>query len=103
MRKTLATAARILCVALAVAAHIASGQTPETPGAPPIAPGAPPVESPAAVPPARAPSGAAVSVPPRKGGGGVHFPGAGPHARGEGEFQMTGGHKLIHPPRRGAG
>src|SRR5258706_11467057 len=101
MRKTLATAARILCVALAVAAHIASGQTPETPGAPPIAPGAPPVESPAAVPPARAPSGAAGSVTPPKGGGVVHFLGGGLPAPGKTNSQETWGQKFFQPRVRG--
>src|SRR6266853_1927059 len=101
MRKTLATAARILCVALAVAAHIASGQTPETPGAPPIAPGAPPVESPAAVPPARAPSGAAVAVTPRKGEVVLNFQGADLQAVVKAMSQMTGRNMLIDPRVRG--
>src|SRR5437016_10171461 len=83
MRKT-PIDARILCVALALAAHTASGQTPEVPGAPPVAPGAPtvtpgaatvtpgaatvtpgapPVQSPA--PAARTPGASAIAVNPR--------------------------------------
>src|SRR5712691_1656489 len=101
MRKTPAIAARILCAALAVAAHTASGQTPDTPGAPPIAPGAPPVESPAAAPAARAPGGAAVAVTPRRGEVVLNFQGADLQAVVKAMSQMTGRNMLIDPRVRG--
>jgi len=119
MRKT-PIDARILCVALALAAHTASGQTPEVPGAPPVAPGAPtvtpgaatvtpgaatvtpgapPVQSPA--PAARTPGASAIAVNPRAGEVVLNFQGADLQAVVKAMSQMTGRNMLIDPRVRG--
>ena len=107
MRKT-PIAARILCVALAVAAHTASGQTPEapgappfTPGAPPVPPSAPPVESRATVPAAPIPRAPGVAVTPRAGEVVLNFQGADLQAVVKAMSQMTGRNMLIDPRVRG--
>ena len=117
MRKTPAIAARIFCVALAVAAHTASGQTPESPGAPPVespaavptarVPGAPlaapgaPVASPAAVPAAPTARAPAVALTPRAGEVVLNFQGADLQAVVKAMSQMTGRNMLIDPRVRG--
>src|SRR5437773_5654847 len=107
MRKT-PIAARILCVALAVAAHTASGQTPEAPGAPPVTPGAPPVppsappvESRATVPAAPIPRAPGVALTPRAGEVVLNFQGADLQAVVKAMSQMTGRNMLIDPRVRG--
>ncbi len=114
MRKT-PIAARILCVALALAAHTASGQTPDTPGAPPVAPGvppitpgappitpgAPPVESAAPMPAARTPGAPRVALTPRAGEVVLNFQGADLQAVVKAMSQMTGRNMLIDPRVRG--
>src|SRR5882762_7798390 len=102
MRKTPAIAARILAGVLAFAAHAASGQTPDTPGAPPVAPGVPPVESPAAVPAPAAPTSRAPGVTtPRAGEVVLNFQGADLQAVVKAMSQMTGRNMLIDPRVRG--
>jgi general secretion pathway protein D len=94
MRKTPAIAARILAGALAVAAHAASAQTAETPGAPPA-------ESPAAMPAAPTPRAAAIAVTPRAGEVVLNFQGADLQAVVKAMSQMTGRNMLIDPRVRG--
>src|SRR6267143_661323 len=102
MRKTPAIAARILAGALAFAAHTASGQTPDTPGAPPVAPGVPPAQSPAAVPAPAAPTSRAPGVTtPRAGEVVLNFQGADLQAVVKAMSQMTGRNMLIDPRVRG--
>src|SRR5260370_7142543 len=93
MRKTPAIAARILAGALAAAAHAASAQTAETPGAPPA-------ESPAAMPAAPTPRAAAIAVTPRAGEVVLNFQGADLHAGVKPISQITARNLLIDPPLR---
>ncbi len=101
-------AARILCVALALAAHTASGQTPEapgaptvTPGAPTVIPGAPPVESTAPMRATRTPGAPGVALTPRAGEVVLNFQGADLQAVVKAMSQMTGRNMLIDPRVRG--
>src|SRR5438477_9696501 len=115
-------AARILCVALALVAHTASGQTPEAPGEPPVTPGAPtvipgaptvipgaptvipgapPVESTAPMRAARTPGAPGVALTPRAGEVVLNFQGADLQAVVKAMSQMTGRNMLIDPRVRG--
>src|SRR6267378_374016 len=98
MKKTPVIAVRILAGAFALAAHVASAQTTDPPGAP-SAESPEPLAPPAL--PARIPSAPAVVVSPRSGEVLLNFQGADLQAVVKAMSQMTGRNMLIDPRVRG--
>ena len=95
MKKPPVIAVRILAGAFALAAHVASAQTTDPPGAPSA-------ESPEPLaPPARIPSAPAVVVSPRAGEVVLNFQGSDLQAVVKYMSQMTGRNMLIDPRVRG--
>jgi general secretion pathway protein D len=95
MKNSHPTAARILAVALALAAQLAAAQAPDAPAAP----SAPTAEPPPPAPVGRAP--AAISVVPRSGEVLLNFQQADLQAVVKAMSQMTGRNMLIDPRVRG--
>src|SRR6267378_3092128 len=98
MKKTPVIAVRILAGAFALAAHVASAQTTDPPGAP-SAESPEPLAPPAL--PARIPSASAVVTTPRAGEVVLNFQGADLQAVVKAMSQMTGRNMLIDPRVRG--